>query len=311
MRHAKVSVVSPCFNHGTYLPEAVQSVYEQTLPAHEIIVVDDGSTDAPTIDVLRGMEGGKARVVRRSHAGPSAARNAGIREASGEYILPLDADDRISARFIEATTAVLDADSAVGIAYPETMLFGEAEGRLPVDDYGFPAILLGNTIVNTSLYRRADWEAARGYDEKLLHGWEDYDLWLSIIELGRRVVRVPEAVLHYRQIVGSRSARLSGEQAIACHAEIFKNHVRLYAEHGEVLFRELRRLRADLAAERTKLAAERTQLAAEMSRHYATGAQLAALSSAARRSRVLKLRNACLRLAMALGLKVDKDELLP
>jgi glycosyltransferase involved in cell wall biosynthesis len=97
----KISVIIPCFNQGPYLDEAVDSVLAQTFQDFEILVVDDGSTDAETIKILRDFARPKTRIIRTENQGLSAARNNGIREAMGEYILPLDADDKIGPGYLE------------------------------------------------------------------------------------------------------------------------------------------------------------------------------------------------------------------
>lgn len=244
MKDPKVTVVIPCFNHGQYLGEALQSVREQTVPALEVIIVDDGSTDAGTLRILDEIAAGGVKVMRRENGGPSAARNTGIGVARGEYILPLDADDRISGQFLERTTPLLDADPAIGIVHPQTLLFGDDEGPYALPAYDFPGILVGNMIVNTSLFRRADWARAGGYDEAMRRGWEDWDFWLSLLALGRRVAHAPGAVLHYRKRAGSRNHALSEDDMVACYARLFRNHARLYSENIEAVFRELVVLRA-------------------------------------------------------------------
>ena len=86
-----VTVVIPCFNSGATLPQTVESVKDQTYENIEIIVVDDGSTDILTSDVINCLDG--VRVIRQENAGLPAARNVGFSEAQGEYVFPLDADD--------------------------------------------------------------------------------------------------------------------------------------------------------------------------------------------------------------------------
>src|SRR5271156_2351481 len=91
----KVSVVIPCFNHGAFLPEAVASVINIKRNDIELIVVDDGSTDERTGKEMDALVAQGINVVRQENKGLAAARNAGILLAKGEYILPLDADNRL------------------------------------------------------------------------------------------------------------------------------------------------------------------------------------------------------------------------
>lgn len=124
-----VSVVVPCYNQGVYLREAVESVLASSYENIEIIVVDDGSTEPATIDVLTGFSMPKTRLIRQENRGPSVARKNAIAEAKGKYILPLDADDKISADLIERSLEVLEQDARVGIVGHQTELFG-AEQRV-------------------------------------------------------------------------------------------------------------------------------------------------------------------------------------
>ena len=104
----KVSVIIPCYNHGEYLDEAVESVLTQTYQNFEIIIVDDGSTDQSTIDLLKVYRKPKTRVIRTDNQGLASARNNGIKEAKGEYILPLDADDKIGKEYLKKAVKILD-----------------------------------------------------------------------------------------------------------------------------------------------------------------------------------------------------------
>src|SRR4051794_37688274 len=93
-----VSVIIPCYNQAHYLGEAIESVINQTYPHFEIIVVDDGSTDN-TSEVAGGFK--EVRCIRQQNQGLSAARNTGLRESSGAFLVFLDSDDRLLPEAIE------------------------------------------------------------------------------------------------------------------------------------------------------------------------------------------------------------------
>ncbi len=92
--HGDVTVVIPCFNHGAYIAEAVESVLAQDGPTPRIVVVDDGSTDEATKRAFDALPDG-VEVIHQANAGPAAARNAGIESTDSPYLLMLDADDRL------------------------------------------------------------------------------------------------------------------------------------------------------------------------------------------------------------------------
>ncbi|MDX2243534.1 MAG: glycosyltransferase family A protein [Leptolyngbyaceae cyanobacterium bins.302] len=252
-----VSVIMPCYNQGQYVDEAVASVFAQTDQNFELIIINDGSTDGATIQRLKTYEQSseqpKLTVIHTENQGPSAARNIGIQQAKGQYILPLDADDRIAPTFLEKAVPILDTHPTVGIVYTQAELFGEQSGRFDLPPYNFPDILLGNMIFNTSLYRKTDWEQAGGYNKNMVWGWEDYDFWLSILQLGREVVQIPEVLYFHREVANSRSQQMTQDDWVRSYAQIFRNHPTLYADHIEVLFQHLTALREDAQATHHRL----------------------------------------------------------
>jgi glycosyltransferase involved in cell wall biosynthesis len=108
-------VVIPCFNDGATLVEAVASAQTQERRA-EIIVVDDGSTDEATLDLVDLLESDGIRVVRQLNEGPAPARMAGVRATDADYVFPLDADDLVAPLGLERLAAVLDRNPDVAAA---------------------------------------------------------------------------------------------------------------------------------------------------------------------------------------------------
>lgn len=236
----RVSVVIACYNLGAFLAEAVESVRAQTFRSFEILVVDDASTDDLTKRVLDAQEGAGARVIRSVHGGVARARNRGIRDAAGEFVLTLDADDRIAPQFLEKAGRILDADPNVGIVYSEAEYFGGKSGRWELPPFSLPDFLLGNTIAPCALFRRDDYLKTAGYNPNLIYGWEDFDFWLSLIERGdRKVVRIPELLFFYRWRADSMCRRMQSRHWAYSYARILLNHPRLYARHARVLPRYL------------------------------------------------------------------------
>lgn len=116
-----VSVIIPCYNNGRYLADAIDSVLSQTYRPLEIIVVDDGSTD-DSAEVARRY-GHEIELIQIGNSGPAAARNAGLRIASGEYVQFLDADDRLEPRKIETHARYLDNHPEIGLVYGDARVF--------------------------------------------------------------------------------------------------------------------------------------------------------------------------------------------
>jgi glycosyltransferase involved in cell wall biosynthesis len=226
-----VSVVIPCFNQGQFVEEAVASVLGQSFAEFEIIVVNDGSTDERTIELLQNFAREKTRVIHTANHGLAAARNSGIAVAEGRYILPLDADDRIEPTYLEKAVAVLDGDPEVGIVYCQARLFGAIDSAWDLPDYSLERMLLDNIIFCSACYRRDDWLAAGGYDPGMIYGWEDYEFWLSLIEKGRKVVRLQETLFCYRVASDSMVRSKEKWQKVEMFRRIYQRHRQLIGEN--------------------------------------------------------------------------------
>jgi len=230
----KVSVVIPCFNQGLYLDEAVDSVLAQTFQDFEILVVDDGSTDAETVKILKEYARPKTRVIHTDNQGLSAARNNGIREAQGAYILPLDADDKIGKGYLEEALRILDQHPEIGIVYCEASYFGVKGGRWDLPEYSLDKIMNHNVIFCTALFRKADWAAVGGYNVNMVYGWEDWDFWLSLIHRGLKVYRIPKAYFYYRLREGSMVHAMDEEQRFFMRLHAYLNHQDLYRNVADI-----------------------------------------------------------------------------
>ena len=249
-RVARVSIIIPCYNDGKYLPEAVASARRQTHPAMEIIVVDDHSDDAETLAILERLrhEGVTVLETPPGRKGPSAARNAGIAAATGDYILPLDADDVIAPDYAAKAAAVLDADETVGICYCRARYFGLKSGPWELPPYSFEELLCGNMIFATAMFRKSDWASLGGYDESLLAGLEDYAFWLRLTESGARVRRLDEELFFYRVKGGSRSAQMARDEAHArAFAQVHAACADIFAKHSGILLQKIASLKKERA----------------------------------------------------------------
>lgn len=205
-RAPKVSVIVPCYNLGEFLAEAVDSVLAQTFQDFEVVVVDDGSTEASTLEILSTFVRPKTRVLRAPHAGLATARNLGIACTSGEYLCALDADDRLAPTFLEKTAAALDRDRATAFASAWLRTFGDDSWEWKPERCDLPSLLWEDTVLTAALVRRAAVEAVGGYDAAMPEqGDEDWDLWLTLVERGYRGVILPEILFEYRRRPGSMS----------------------------------------------------------------------------------------------------------
>ena len=217
----RVSIVIPCFNDGEYLLEAITSAEEQDHDDCEIIVVDDGSTDADTRQILDSL-GARVRVVRQQNRGLPAARNAGIRASTGEYILPLDADDRLAPWLARRAARILDESPHVGIVGSSTRYFGKASSSVHPRDAHPSEWLIANQLPATAVFRRRDWLECDGYAEDLTWG-EDWHFWVKLVSLDRQVALIPEVGFHYRRRVGQMTSTVDWSRQEITRAKVLRD----------------------------------------------------------------------------------------
>ncbi|AKQ65369.1 Beta-1,3-glucosyltransferase [Myxococcus hansupus] len=214
-----VSILVPYFNMGRYLPETLHSIRAQTFTDYEIILVDDGSTDADSVALLETLQAPDLRIIRKANGGLSSARNAGLRVARGPYVLPLDPDDLIQPTFLEKAVAVME--SAPGLGYVTSLVsYFVDDPRQPVGGW-IPwgterdALLAENVASTcTALMQRTHLEDIGGYDEWLT-AYEDWDVFCSLAKRGLEGSVIPEPLFLYRQRPDSmtRGIDVSGRYA--------------------------------------------------------------------------------------------------
>lgn len=241
-----VTVVIPCFNDGKYIAEALESVTKQSMDGWEIIIVDDGSTDPNTLSILDELHGSRTRVLHATHRGPAAARNMAISQASGRYILPLDADDRIADSYLEKAARILDENPDVEIVYCQAEYFGLLQGKWVLKPYDRETFVLENMIFSTSMFRRNTWERVHGYSENMIHGMEDYDFWIKILSQGGKVHRIEETLFYYRVKPKSRTASMKQDNRKLeklAYDTLFENNIDYFRqpENTRIIFHALRR----------------------------------------------------------------------
>lgn len=228
----RVSVVVPCYNLGPYLEDAVDSVLQQTFSDVEILVVDDGSTDVATKEVLDRFNRPKTRVLRSENRGLPGAKNLGVTQTTGELLCMLDADDLLEPEMLARSVAALDADASVSFASHWLRTFGDEQWEWTPASCEFPALLDMNTVNGSALVRRAAIDAVGGFDETFLDGCEDWDLWITLVERGYRGVILPEFLFRYRRRAGSMSqVMMQGDTHPGLYRRLVAKHAASYRAH--------------------------------------------------------------------------------
>jgi glycosyltransferase involved in cell wall biosynthesis len=232
-----ISVIIPCYNHGMFIEEALKSIEESERKDYEIIIIDDGSTDSETISKLEHLKSKGYQIISQMNMGAMSARNNGIRNSRGKYILPLDADNMIMPQMISKTIKILESDPSVSIVYSDRKMFGIINEINKVGPFILSEMLLGNYIDACAVYRREVWEKTGGYDENMqMQGWEDWDFWLSAFSNGYIFEYISEVLFQYRVSEESAITRLMDSPRLSeVKAYLFKKHsCLLYQEYVEI-----------------------------------------------------------------------------
>jgi glycosyltransferase involved in cell wall biosynthesis len=226
-----VSVVIPCYNNGQYLNETIQSVLNQTYHEFEIIIIDDGSTDASTKQFLSQLNHSKIHVFFKENEGVSIARNFGISHSKGEYILPLDADDLIANDYLKNGIKVFDQDPLVKLVSCNVEFFGYRKGKMIFPNYSFERLLARNLFVVASMFRRKDFNETAGFNPNMREGFEDWDFWISLLKTGGSVYRLEKSCFFYRINKKSRNNLLKEKNFSRLKRQIYENHKDLYQQY--------------------------------------------------------------------------------
>lgn len=209
-----VSIVIPAYNPSSYLIEAIASASAQTHRNVEIVLVNDGTDKSESLAVLDQASRLVGTYLEQPNRGLGAARNTGFSACHGEYVLPLDADDLLEPTYIgECLAALSDSDAA--FVYTDFKVFGTRNYRERPGEYSLYRLLDRNYLTYAALIRKSAWTEARGYDESMRLGYEDWEFWLHLGSLGLFGRYVPKALFRYRK----HGASLY-DTARARHAEI-------------------------------------------------------------------------------------------
>lgn len=240
----KVTIVIPCYNDGQYLKECLESVADQEFKDFSTIIVNDGSTDTSTIDVLDSIRE-KYKVIDIENGGPGKARNYGISEADSEYILTLDADDKIASDHLIKTVEALDnASSDVAFINTDWEVFGLESKIVKKKSYDLADLAWENIVGNNCLFRKTVWEEVSGYSTNL-NGIEDWDFWIKVVSKGYKWEYLPYPLMKYRKRSGSLSANNGkrihelGTILLQNNKDFFiKNYIEIYLKGNERWYRE-------------------------------------------------------------------------
>lgn len=203
-----VSIIIPCYNDALYIEQAVKSALEQTYSYKEVIVIDDGS-DEETKKVLQKIKPSITKLITQENKGQSAARNVGIRAANGEYILILDSDDYFEPTFCEEAIAAFKSDENIAIVTCQAnLIFPDGSYHCFTPKGGnIRNFMYANCALGTSIFRKAYWEKAGGYDETMRKGFEDWEFFIRVTKMGGHAFVIQKPLFNYRKREISTTSR--------------------------------------------------------------------------------------------------------
>jgi len=225
----KVSVIVPCYNQAEFLNEALESVLQQSIHDWECIIVNDGSQDN-TRDIGQEWQKKDARFkyIEITNSGVSKARNIGVEKAVGEFILPLDADDKISSNYLELAIKEFEKNNALKVVYSKAEKFGGQVGLWNLKPFSLHSLALDNMIFCSGLYQKSEWERVGGYDVNMVSGLEDWEFWISLLKNGGEVKQLDEICFYYRIKSNSRNKSFDKQQLEEIYRYISKKHLQFY-----------------------------------------------------------------------------------
>lgn len=237
-----VSVIISVYNRHEYLEEALESLMRQTLLPDEIIIVNDGSTRAETLECLNSIESRfPVRIISIENSGLAAARNVGRSVAHSDILVFLDDDDIFGENYLQKTVGFLSSHDSYAVAYTEAELFGESNGAWLLPMYDARKIIIENMVYASAAVRATTFDEVGGYDEALRNGREDHDLWIRITATGAKFKRLSGCEFFYRQTLGSmnHSVGESAQSLAALYAHISRNSPEYYLKNIDVLWEEI------------------------------------------------------------------------
>lgn len=227
-----VSIVIPCYNQAEYLNDLCQSIDHQTYKNIEIIIVNDGSSDNTeevSKNIVFAYPQYNIKLINQKNRGLSEARNTGVHYANGEYIVTVDADDKLHPSMIETAINTLKENN-VDIIYGDYQRFGEEttiqKTKKYVDLY---FIQYKNITGATALYRKDVWKKTGGYKQNMHGGYEDWEFWVNAAKLGFKFFHVPQIFFYYRVKKESMYTDSLNKHNYLC-SKIVLNHPELYTD---------------------------------------------------------------------------------
>ena len=233
-----VEAVITSFNQKEMITEAVHSICTQSVVPSKIIIVDDGSTDKTSRDILHALEDATLpvsfTVIHQPNSGVSAARNTGIRKAETPLVLVLDGDGKLEPAYIEQICTLLHKNPSMVAASSWMKTSGVLEAVICPVGGTITNFLSRNCCPATHILRKEAWEKCGGYDESMRSGFEDWDFFLSMLETApdAQIGIINEPLIDYRTAPASANIK-SMSKRLTLMRYLIQKHKQSYHAHIE------------------------------------------------------------------------------
>lgn len=232
-----LSVVIPYYNLGRTLPETIESIKQSTYKKYEIIIVNDGSSDEESVEVLKNYENdSQIRIINIENQGLANARNVGAEAAKGEFVAFIDADDKIDKTFYQKSINILHQYTNVSYVYSWVKYFEGSEAVWPTFNIHIPYLLCANMLAAYAVIRKNDFLNFGKNRIKMEYGMEDYDGWVSLAEHGCLGVSIPELLNLYRVRKDSMSRAFNKKMRIYLYQVSRDGHEKIFEKYAKEVY---------------------------------------------------------------------------
>jgi hypothetical protein len=229
-----ISIIIPCFNDWQYIEQAVDSALKQTYSNIEVIIVDDGS-NAKTKAVLKRFKAKIIKLITQENKGQSTARNVGIREAKGDYILVLDSDDFFEPSFCSKALTIFVNDPNIKLVscYANLIFENKTISVFKPEGGNIENFLFHNAALGTSMFKKSDWLYCGGYDEDMTNGMEDWEFFIRLLKDGGTTEIIQEPLYNYRKRNDSTTT-IANKKKYELFKYIYLKHQDLYKNNFDL-----------------------------------------------------------------------------
>ena len=181
MNNPKISIIVPYYNMSKYFLDTLKSIKEQTYTDWECIIINDGSTDNDRDLILDNIKNDfRFRYYEQNNGGVANAKNTAASLSHGELIVPLDPDDLISRTFLQMGVEYMESHPDCSLYYGHAIYFGDYTAPWDIEWKGYKELLKRNSIFNTSIFRKKDFDRIGGYNENL-KAFEDWEMYIRLL----------------------------------------------------------------------------------------------------------------------------------